>query len=559
MRFRLICLLALITLSLPYPAVAQRSPVYFGDLEYRQLGLTEVWSTQIQLDPSRAAMSGMRLQVIGRDAYEVFDETAHTVVDVKYGDGQVRSFRSNQVDRAGFKLGAAEAKRLAEKLEIRLKARGFKTELVERRIPVTMLYVQANSGTLVAMDAETGKTEWQRFIGSPGHPAIIPAASDNYVAAISGSNLHLFERDGTPVWSRTVRQNPSIGATIAGQRIFLPGLRGQIEAYRLPDEISDHRATPPWIYNSSGKIVTLPTKSSSTISWGTDRGSLFVAELFEGDPILSYRFESAGPIYGGAVALPPDHLVVTSTAGFVNLLSQSRGTVSWRFSTGSAIENEPVAHDDEVYVTTVDQRLFSISAETGIERWVVDGINQVLSSGQKNVYALDSFNNLTAIDKETGTILGRLPADGYSQPFVNHVTDRIYLANESGALICLRELGATEPSVRVAMAPSPQAVEEQRERGGSDSATQEEGTEEGDAFGGFDDDGFGDFGDAGADDAGADDGMGDDATDDGAMDDGAFDFDDSGTGFDDFDTETTDDNTDSGSDESADDVFDFGD
>ncbi|MEE2706523.1 MAG: PQQ-binding-like beta-propeller repeat protein, partial [Planctomycetota bacterium] len=92
------------------------------------------------------------------------------------------------------------------------------------------LFAQTKRGVLQAIDAETGKTMWVNRIGSPLHPTTEIGVSDEYVAALNGSTLYVFERaTGKSSWSRRVVGAPGAGPGISKDYIFVPTISGILE------------------------------------------------------------------------------------------------------------------------------------------------------------------------------------------------------------------------------------------------------------------------------------------------------------------------------------------
>ena len=135
------------------------------------------------------------------------------------------------------------------------------------------LYALTSAGTVHAMDAETGELLWTEQIGRPDHPALGPAANDQFLAIISGSNLILLDRhDGRLVWSREVGSAPSSGPALSAEHVLVTLLNGRMEGYQIdaPDK-------PAWFSQSAGRTYFSPTATTQSISWSTDLGYLYVA------------------------------------------------------------------------------------------------------------------------------------------------------------------------------------------------------------------------------------------------------------------------------------------
>ena len=499
-------------------ATAQLRPLFLNESQYQRIGLEAVWSTQLEVDGRRSDLAAMSLQVVGLTSYEALQATVQHVFEVRYEPGRVVRFAENDLGPYGNRLGRDEAQRLAEKQMILLKAEGREPQLESKTVPSTVLYVQTTGGTLQALDAETGRTLWLRTIGKPGEPAMKPSANDTYLAVIRGSKMYLLDRtNGQLIYSRDLDHNPAFGPALSATRVFVAGLNGMLMGYPLPDEESDNRGAPAWVYQSGSRITSEPLVTDTTISWGTQNGMLFAASL--DGPRMLYRHITGGAIYGRTAFVPPNQLLVASNDGVVSALEQQDGLMQWSFSTGDEIYRAPIAHREQVYIVTGRGELLSVASATGIDQWSTERIADVLAVGEHHLFARDTSSGLTAINRKTGIRRGTLPALGYERSFNNLLTDRIYLLSESGSLICLREIGALDPTIQYPLPQPPNEDDSRRRRGGRDDEPAGRASGE-DVFGddaGFDDGGF-------DDEAFTDDAPVDPPADDSATEDDVFDF-----------------------------------
>ena len=457
-RFGLLLALAVrlsAPLAAPAPAYAQLAPLYFDASTYARLGLEEAWSTQVQMDTRHSQVAGMLLHVVGLDAFDKLQGTSQSVFEVEY-DGHVRRFGEYDLDTTGSPLGRAEAERLAEKLVIKLKARGIEAKSSVRQVPLVLMYVQSNRGLLHAINAETGATLWAVNVGSARHPALRPAANDDYVAAVTGSRLFLLNRrTGETVWDRDLGHNPTLGATMSATHVFVPSIRGRIEAYQLPNDESEHTITPPWVYHSGSRIASLPLVTARTISWSTVNGQVFVASL-QGPKVL-YRHQTGAPVWGQATFLPPNYLLMASNDGYVSAVDEMDGEIKWSFSTGADIDTSPLVSGDRVYAVTRTGQLYCIGSELGEERWTSPGVKRILAVGRNRVFVQDTQSRIVAIDGASGGRLGAMSSGAYDRPFSNGITDRVYLTSNDGSLLCLREPGESFPAIARPLPLSPEA------------------------------------------------------------------------------------------------------
>jgi outer membrane protein assembly factor BamB len=128
-----------------------------------------------------------------------------------------------------------------------------------------------------------------------------------------------------------------------------------------------------------------------------------------------------------------------------------------KFTTGGPIFQRPVLTDDSIYVVGDRWGLMRLRHRTLEPLWnerLPDGrvrpqpnadVARLLSVSPNYVFALDRRGNLLVIDAVRGATLSSFDVSAFSFPVTNDVNDRVYLAANSGLLLCLRDRGKVVP------------------------------------------------------------------------------------------------------------------
>jgi len=302
------------------------------------------------------------------------------------------------------------------------------------------LFAVTTSGTLAALDAKTGALLWSARVGKPGYPAFGPGANAQYVGAVSGARLYMFDRrDGRLAWSRELGGAPSSGPAMTERHAFIALANGQVEAYAL-----DAPAPQPWYYQSKGRTFLRPTTTGRVVSWPTDAGLLYVCSA--DSPNVLFRLETDAEIVTSPTELPP-YLYIASLDGYLYCIHELSGREKWRFSTGRPIDSSPAVVEDSVYVASTEPTLYAIGIDSGLEKWRVEGLQHFVARSGKRVYATDAGGRLHAVALETGAVEGSLPLAEGVTALVNNETDRLLLVSADGLVQCLHEFAQTDPLV----------------------------------------------------------------------------------------------------------------
>ena len=432
--------IAALSLALLWPAAAEAQLSKSGLISpeaARQFGLERMWFTHLHVDRGRGRVAGLNMHVSDTRAYTVFQITH---------DGRRYVFSQRDRNAFGKEIGLEGAKQLADE-----KLAAIKDELTKAGkmdppppietfvVPEITLYSTSEQGTVHSLDAETGRTRWSKSVGRPSYPTTAPSGSDKHVGVCNGSTLYvLLTSDGSQVWSKQVVGAPGAGPALTDELAFVPMIDGRVETFMLEDP-----KHPVAIYKSFGRAMVQPVVSFNSVAWPTDGGNLYVGLAREAG--MRYRMQAKDAINSAPAFLPPNKVFATSLDGYLYCVSENKGNVLWRFTTGEPISHSPVALGSTVYVITDRGSMFAISATDGKEQWVQGGIRKYVAGNDKRLYCTDLGGNLTILETATGSKLGTIATGQVDMPYMNVDTDRIILASSTGLVQCFREANLPWP------------------------------------------------------------------------------------------------------------------
>jgi outer membrane protein assembly factor BamB len=122
--------------------------------------------------------------------------------------------------------------------------------------------------------------------------------------------------------------------------------------------------------------------------------------------------------------------------------------VNWRSNVGGAMNREPLVTKDSVYQGGDTSGVARVDRATGDVTWRTDDTaDTVLAVNDETVYTRDKQGVLRAYDRnrvvdtasKRAVLLGSVNLAGFPNATMNDRTDRIYVASETGLLICLRD------------------------------------------------------------------------------------------------------------------------
>ncbi|HEX3315847.1 MAG TPA: PQQ-binding-like beta-propeller repeat protein, partial [Gemmataceae bacterium] len=362
----------------------------------------------------------------------------------------------------------------------------------------TEVFVQTLAGTAYLFDAETGTLRWKTPVGSLLYQGVLPAAANEqsiivnrreffYVLNRETGIQRVYKRiEGVKKYGYRMESVPTAGPA-ADDDIVAFSLRDRVVAYALPDfdKIAAMRDKPAALIEQLKEGSVQPLEAwkyydpslqlLSSPVLGTDRAGLIAEDgrflsVDRENGLSKFTFKVGNPttplVSAGNVAL------VGSQDYFVYAFDMYRGALMWRFAAGAPVVQPMTLNEVDLFVRAENRGLFRVDKYYGQSYWmapdavkflavhylrdrngkfVLDRQGKVLA---KYVYATDSQERLLILDGDRGSVLARFDTSLWKLPTTNGWTDRVYLANGDGQLVCLRPRDSRHPQfVRVNLPP----------------------------------------------------------------------------------------------------------
>ncbi len=312
----------------------------------------------------------------------------------------------------------------------------------------THLFLQSSSGTITAFDTENGRYLWTKLVGAADR-AMFPATSnDELLFVVNGLRLFAVKKDtGDVKWQLTMPGMPASSPVADSQLVYVGFVDGSLYAFKLKEtqelftkgmlpQYSE--STVDWRYRTS-KAITIPAvPGENVVAFASRNGSLYsVTKEFRK---LVFQFETDAALSAPVVRYKNSLLLASEDFNFYSLDIRN-GRPGWQFTAGVVIRRAPILIDDEVYLFPDQGNMYKLSAATGHPYWSLPRMQDFLAASSSRVYVADRNNNLMILSREHGQPLGSFPLDKFTRHLANDRSDRIYVATESGLVMCLHERG----------------------------------------------------------------------------------------------------------------------
>jgi eukaryotic-like serine/threonine-protein kinase len=326
------------------------------------------------------------------------------------------------------------------------------------RIPLTLKRGALARPAEVAHSAPAAVPLWTFDAGAPVWGSAAVAGGLVYVGADDGRLMALDARSGTERWS--FRAGGAIRARplVAGGAVFVPsedGLLYRLDArsgavrWKVPVEgvpvvrIPIGQPNSRFERNASGAVLV-----DGSLYLGTHDGHLLA--LDPGDGARRWAFK-AGDTVLSTPAVHGGRVYFGSFDGHVYALDAATGALAWKHDTKGPVVSTPAVHEGRVIVGSRSYDLLALDARTGAPLWtryiwfswvessavVRDGVAYVGSSDAARLFALDVKTGRSVWEVSTGGWPWGEPALAGGRVYIGSAGDAEYLVKHEGSFIAV--------------------------------------------------------------------------------------------------------------------------
>jgi outer membrane protein assembly factor BamB len=282
------------------------------------------------------------------------------------------------------------------------------------------IYAAAQDGTIVRIDAASGRTAWRI---SAGKKLSAGAGADANLVAVGTDkgDVLAFDASGKPLWQSRVSSEVVSPPLVADGFVVVVSGDGRLYGLTAAD------GKTKWVYQRTNPPLTVRNYAGAT----TSRGGLFIG--VPGGKLLAIDLPTGSVAWEGNVATPKGATELERIADITSLplveerqacavafqgrvacFEIARGNLNWSRDV-SSLEGL-VADARYIYVTDDKGALHALDKSTGASAWKQDklaerrpGAPQLIGD---YVGVVDVEGYLQLIDRNDGSLVGRTATDG---------------------------------------------------------------------------------------------------------------------------------------------------
>jgi len=252
---------------------------------------------------------------------------------------------------------------------------------------------RGRAGTLVALDAASGRVRW-RVALAPTESSPLVWHGLVYVGDWSGRVSAFDARTGARRWSVVTDGAVKGSVAVADGRAYVGAYDGRLYALDARTGRVLWRTSSRSRLGTRGAFYSTPAIAYGRVYLGSTDGSVYSFGAVSGK--LRWAHRTGGYVYGSP-AVWRRRILVGSYDGRFDALDAATGRVRWSFDAGAPISGSASVLGRIVYFSTLGERTFGLDAATGGELWrfpdgkyspmVADG-RRLYVTGYAHLYAL---------------------------------------------------------------------------------------------------------------------------------------------------------------------------
>jgi len=221
-----------------------------------------------------------------------------------------------------------------------------------------------------------------------------------------------------------------------GQSVHALQSENGVEVWRYPNESSNSVSfyAPAQLDASGNLIVGDYNKSVSSINPANNG-------------LLNWTYTEAGDRFIGSSLIVGDQVIIPNADGLLYAFSES-GNLQWTFDSGEAIWSTPVSDGENIYVASMNHKLFAINVRTGNQVWEQDVAGTVVSDisldESGNIYVGTFSQEIVAVSASTGRIQWSSPTAEWIWGGVAAINGSVYAGDLEGNLYALDATNGAE-------------------------------------------------------------------------------------------------------------------
>ena len=297
------------------------------------------------------------------------------------------------------------------------------------------VYAISSRNYVVSMDKDTGKNVFSRTIAPEGFPITGLVLYGDTILCVGGSKL---EELDVETGKRRSHVDVGFGITCPAARnsgfFYVAGTDKRMHVYRADDRVQIFEAAA---INDSA--ITSVVADDDFVIFATDAGD--VISVAPDVPRRLWQFKAAEAVAGQVVK---DWMSLFFASEDTNVYRldvvglPEKTRLIWKYQAAAVLDRAPRVTQEVVYQPVRGKGLTAIDKETGSRLWRVPGGVDLLAEARGRAYVITEGEKLVVMDNAKAKRLHSVNFAGATVYLSNTGDDKFYVADKRGRVACLQ-------------------------------------------------------------------------------------------------------------------------
>ncbi len=297
------------------------------------------------------------------------------------------------------------------------------------------IYALSDRNYIVSLDRAKGGVIFERSFGAVGLRIVGLELYNDELFSIVGSELvEVNPEFGTERGSLPLEFGAVCPPARNSSYFYLSGNDGRIHTLRAEDKVQVFEAAA-----GNDSMITSIIADENFIVFGTEAGN--VISITPDGPRRLWQFDAAGGIAGPIIRAGESLFFASKDTNIyrIDMVDTSTCEFVWKHQTAAMLDRAPRVTPEVVYQHVLYKGLFAINRESGKAMWEVPGGIDLLVESAGKAYVIGK-GRLVVMDNKKGKRLYSVNFAGISKYASNTSDTKIYIANKTGRIACLKPI-----------------------------------------------------------------------------------------------------------------------
>ncbi|UCE98588.1 MAG: PQQ-binding-like beta-propeller repeat protein [Planctomycetota bacterium] len=295
------------------------------------------------------------------------------------------------------------------------------------------IYVLSDLNFMVSLHREKGNVIFSKSVTEVGLPIVGLGLYEDELFCVLGNKLvEMSPEYGTERSMKRLKFAVLCPAVRNSSYFYVGGADRRVHALRSEDKVQVFEVAA-----EDDSMISAILANEDFVVFATDSGRCI---SFRPDkPTQLWQFAAAGGIVGPMVR-DADSLFFASKDTNVYKINVLNGKFVWKYQTAAVLDEAPRVTGDVVYQRVRDEGFVAISKDNGQLLWDLSGVVDLLAEADGKAYVITKAGKLVVMDNKNAKQLYSVNFAGVSKYVSNVLDSKIYIADVSGRIACLKPI-----------------------------------------------------------------------------------------------------------------------